>query len=140
MEEQLESILFLLPETEKNTIKAFLLMQHERIERLETLYDNLKNESWSKTWNILNLKDEHLTKLANALYDRPHADLIFYNIRYHQITKHLYIHFKTTRCKTFILEWLQNIDLSLNKNDIITTDQLTYSYNWEQLWTLKTKV
>ena len=64
--DSVDSILYMLPENEKNTVQAFLLMQHERIEALESLYTSLRDDIWSQKWRIKNVTEDQLIVCLNV--------------------------------------------------------------------------
>ena len=130
--DSVDSILYMLPENEKNTVQAFLLMQHERIEALESLYTSLRDDIWSQKWRIKNVTEDQLIVLANAIY----KDQIFYNCRYHQKTKNIFIKFHSIRCRAFVFEWVRR-HITINLNDISPSEELVLETDWNQLWVLR---
>ena len=133
MEEQIDSILFLLPEDERNTIKSFLLMQHERIERLESLYVSLRDDLWSKEWEIKNITESELIKVNEMLHQQNYRN-VYQNAHYNIFSKNLFIQFKTIRCQACLIEMFNNIDIDI-KNNIMTSKPIVYYSNgWKPLW------
>jgi hypothetical protein len=57
----MENYLFTLPENERNTVKAFLLMQQERIENLEKTVHQLQRSIYSEISLVLTI----LTQIGN---------------------------------------------------------------------------
>ena len=107
VEQQIDSILFMLPENERNTVKSFLLMQHERIESLESLYTKIIDDVWNDKFIIKNLKEDQLKYLSELLYKKD-QNIEFCCILYNQDTNDIYIKFNGIRCKTFVNKWLHS--------------------------------
>jgi hypothetical protein len=49
-----------------NPLEAFVLMQQERIEKLEVMVFEMQRGPYSSNWRILGVSHEDLTRLANA--------------------------------------------------------------------------
>ena len=121
----MEDYLFTLPENERNTVKAFLLMQQERIENLEKTVHELRCSRLSKMWKLKGFTSiSELEILATKVKD---IDLLAHRICYNKNTFDVFIEFWDINSKFAIEDLLKNINFS--HIEIITTRENVSYYN-----------
>lgn len=126
----MEDYLFTLPENERNTVKAFLLMQQERIENLEKTVHELRCSRLSRKWKLKGFTSiSELEIIATKVKD---IDLLAHRICYHIDTFDVFIEFLDINNKFVIQDFLNNINF--NHIEISTTKDNATSYYPDSKW------
>ena len=139
-----ESLLNTVPENDKNTVKAFLLMQQERIEALETIVYELQNGISSRMWYVEGLSLDDLRLLADKILklnvnSNNCSYYVFiekFNIKctfYDRFTFKFHIEFKDFKNKLFIKDLISvNKPLNIYRSDDSPNGYYTKP-NWQYL-------
>lgn len=133
----MEDYLFTLPENERNTVKAFLLMQQERIENLEKTVNQLQRSIYSIKWKLKGFNSISELKILDTKV-KENIYKFTQRICYHEDTFDVFIEFLYIQNQFIIEDLLKNINLS--HIQIITTQDYPDSYypssKWKYLYDL----
>ena len=126
----MDDYLFTLPEDERKTVKAFLLMQQERIENLEKVVNELQYGRSSKMWILQGFKSCDLQSLSSKM-SSSHQFSHTRRICYHVDTSDVFIEFLDFKNKLVIEDFLKQIEMN---HISIAVSQSVCSYYVESKW------
>jgi hypothetical protein len=122
----MESILELLPNNEKQNVKAFLLMQQERIEKLEELIQKLVYAQSSKYWIISGISSiSMIMEIKKVIKKKSGIRNFIYNTKNYYI----FINFDGYINKVYIEELLEDSKIDMTNIKIETSDYSITVYN-----------
>jgi len=121
----MDDILFTLPEHERGTIKSFLLMQQERIEKLEKMVYQLQFGRSSKTWRLQGFQS--IAELQTmVILEFSVLNLYTQRICYHVDTFDVHIDFLDFRNQLFMDDLLEKIGMKHITAKIINESVCSY--------------